>query len=163
MCRWWSGCKDSWRAQSGRPRRTKPRGWCSSERWGAGPSDNLWSEEGLDEASADGDGSWGSGGWDPTATVPRSALESKAAFRELLSLPQPQAVTIKPSPSPLQSKACEYSPRKAQRINLDYCLCVILLFLFSPRRAKQSVPKCYVHGCQAGTQVCQRKNAMSAR
>lgn len=46
VCRWWSGCTDSWRAQSGRPRRTKPRDWCSSGRWGAGPSDNLWSENG---------------------------------------------------------------------------------------------------------------------
>ena len=46
MCRWWSGCTDSWRAQSGRLRRTKPRDWCSSGRWDAGPSDNLWSERG---------------------------------------------------------------------------------------------------------------------
>ena len=44
MCRWWTGCRDSWRARSGRPRRTKPRDWCSSGRWDAGPSDNLWSE-----------------------------------------------------------------------------------------------------------------------
>lgn len=42
--RWWSGCTDSWRAQSGRSRRTKPRDWCSSGRWDAGPSDSLWSE-----------------------------------------------------------------------------------------------------------------------
>lgn len=46
MCRWWSGCTDSWMAQSGRPRRTKLRDWCSSGRWDAGPSDNLWSERG---------------------------------------------------------------------------------------------------------------------
>lgn len=45
-CLWWSGCKDSWRARTGRPRcRTKPRDWCSSGRWDAGPSDNLWSEK----------------------------------------------------------------------------------------------------------------------
>lgn len=46
MCRWWSGCTDSWRVQSGRPRRTKPRDWCSFGRWDAGPSDNLCSEKG---------------------------------------------------------------------------------------------------------------------
>lgn len=41
---------------------------------------------------------------DPTATVPRSARESKAAFRKRV-LCRPQAVTIKPSPSPLPSEA----------------------------------------------------------
>lgn len=55
VCRWWSGCTDSWRAQSGRPRRTKHRDWCSSGRWGAGPSDNLWSEKGGDKTSRAGD------------------------------------------------------------------------------------------------------------
>lgn len=46
VCRWWSGCTDSWRVPSGRPRRTKPRDWCSFGRWDAGPSDNLCSEKG---------------------------------------------------------------------------------------------------------------------
>lgn len=32
VCRWWSGCTDSWRVQPGRPRRTKSRDWCSSGR-----------------------------------------------------------------------------------------------------------------------------------
>lgn len=49
-CRWWSGCTGSWRAPSGRPRRTKrPRDWCSSGRWDAGPSDSLWSQSDEEE------------------------------------------------------------------------------------------------------------------
>lgn len=49
-CQWWSGCTGSWRAPSGRPRRTKrPRDWCSSGRWDAGPSDSLWSQSGEEE------------------------------------------------------------------------------------------------------------------
>lgn len=72
-CRWWSGCTGSWRAPSGRPRRTKrPRDWCSSGRWDAGPSDSLCSQSGEEEAvRRRGDREEGA-----TATGPGSARAS---------------------------------------------------------------------------------------
>lgn len=144
MFRWWNGCKDSWRAQSGRPRRTKPRGWCSSERWGAGPSDNLWSEKGLDEARRRR--ARAGGEEDPTATVPRSAHESK-----ILST----SVTIKPSPSPLPSKSMRVLPQESQLHQSGYYLygvgflvffskCSQMLHARMPgRNASVSAEKCH--------------------
>lgn len=116
MFRWWNGCKDSWRAQSGRPRRTKPRGWCSSERWGAGPSDNLWSEKGLDEARRSR--ARAGGEEDPTATVPRSAHESEAAFRDSLDLGHNKAKSVS---SPV--KSMRVLPQESQLHQSGYYLC----------------------------------------
>lgn len=152
VCRWWSGCKDSWRAQSGRPRRTKPRDWCSSGRWGAGPSDNLWSEKGETRRAEPG----------MKRVVrrmvkqirrfgyrhrhrPLFCLQIKGSIQRAFSLSftRSQRVRIKPGPSSLRSISWEYSPRKVNYIRL--ALLFVWSFSLLPfQRASKSLPLCYI-------------------
>lgn len=140
MCRWWSGCTDSWGAPAGRPRRTKPRDWCSSARWDAGPSDNLWSQR---------EGGWRGRQGEQSPTVRRVEEEDgRFGYRPVLCwrmkgsiqradcfslcltssrcLLSSLGVTIEVSHSPLRSISREYSPdRKVNNIRLANALCLL--------------------------------------
>lgn len=171
VCRWWSGCTDSWRALSGRPRRTKPRDWCSSGRWDAGPSDNLWSEKGETRRAEPGmrrvrmmARRIRRFGYRPVfclqikGSIQRAFSLSLARSRCLLSLALRES-----EKSPVRLLPGRYH-ENIPTVNYIRLAFLCDLFLCCPfRRANKSLPRCYIDGQMPSRNASvSAKNAMDA-
>lgn len=171
-CRWWSGCTGSWRAPSGRPRRTKrPRDWCSSGRWDAGPSDNLWSQSGEEEEEEEvvvRRRRGRAGGRCATATVPCSAAERTAAFRgRLVSPPSTSELSGSHNRSQSVSSLGRYHEnipqQESQQRTVRDALCLLFFFFLSSHPHSESFLsllflKCYMDHRKKGGKGQERKN-----